>query len=666
MARKKKYLNNSDMLKEIHLSKISYCKFADKANDHQEDYIVESVEAINQTANVQVSKDEAGEPIMGDVPVIELARAARAKRLTKLDIPTLVEDVLDTDLVFRVMTTEHIPLVPKKKAKKKPIVKKSEVVALFEDLMDEVPLKENEAIIDDEVVEMVPMRCKFPPFFHYRIDEQQKPYIVGKSHWKGNSIDDGEFSMEHGQTTGNLAMMYIKLCERYGTRSNWRGYCIPDNVEALTKRGWLSESDINTDDEILSYDDGNMRWSAIKSIFRDHNYNGMMHSLSNMHMDYLATPGHKLVTNRGLVPIEYVLGSDRVILMGEAEETSFSQIYSDAFVELLGWIVTEGTYQLPKKSIQIYQNAGPYADRIRNCLIKLDYGFSEAPHGKSGVNICFSLRRPASAEIFKILPEKNLNMDFITSLTRDQRFILIDTMIDGDGHRLKNYKGSPSRRYDQKCSTHMDLFQALCSISGYRTHNYKRLMENYSKTGHITMNRLTFLSKNKNTTNAGSIDFNGGLVKNRGVNIKNKHNHPNKPTTPYQGTVWCPETEYGCFLARRNGKVYLTGNTYNDEMQGQALLQLSQIGLQFNELKSQNPFAYYTAAVTNSFTRVLNIEKKMQMIRDDILEANGLSPSWTRQFENDKTDTKYLDDHGILKEDDSCEAGDVKVIYEEK
>jgi len=77
------------------------------------------------------------------------------------------------------------------------------------------------------------------------------------------------------------------------------------------------------------------------------------------------------------------------------------------------------------------------------------------------------------------------------------------------------------------------------------------------------------------------------------------------------------------------------GYTYNDEMQGNALLQLSQIGLQFDESKSQNPFAYYTAAITNSFTRVLNLEKKGQRIRDDILEANGLNPSYTRQTENE-------------------------------
>jgi hypothetical protein len=77
------------------------------------------------------------------------------------------------------------------------------------------------------------------------------------------------------------------------------------------------------------------------------------------------------------------------------------------------------------------------------------------------------------------------------------------------------------------------------------------------------------------------------------------------------------------------------GYTYNDEMKGQAILQLSQIGLQFDESKSNNPFAYYTAAVTNSFVRVINIEKRNQNIRDDILEQNGLNPSYTRQHQGE-------------------------------
>ena len=73
------------------------------------------------------------------------------------------------------------------------------------------------------------------------------------------------------------------------------------------------------------------------------------------------------------------------------------------------------------------------------------------------------------------------------------------------------------------------------------------------------------------------------------------------------------------------------GYTYNNEMKGQAILQLTQIGLQFDESKSNNPFAYYTAAVTNSFVRIINIEKRNQNIRDDILEMNHMNPSFTRQ-----------------------------------
>jgi hypothetical protein len=77
------------------------------------------------------------------------------------------------------------------------------------------------------------------------------------------------------------------------------------------------------------------------------------------------------------------------------------------------------------------------------------------------------------------------------------------------------------------------------------------------------------------------------------------------------------------------------GYTYNDEMRGQAILQLAQIGLQFDESKSNNPFAYYTAAVTNSFVRVINIEKRAQNIRDDILEMNNMNPSYTRQMKGE-------------------------------
>lgn len=90
---------------------------------------------------------------------------------------------------------------------------------------------------------------------------------------------------------------------------------------------------------------------------------------------------------------------------------------------------------------------------------------------------------------------------------------------------------------------------------------------------------------------------------------------------------------YMVMCERYGSKWNWRGYTYNDEMKSQALLQLSQVGLQFDESKSDNPFAYYTATITNSFTRILNIEKKNQNIRDDMLESHGYNSSHTRQLD---------------------------------
>ena len=72
--------------------------------------------------------------------------------------------------------------------------------------------------------------------------------------------------------------------------------------------------------------------------------------------------------------------------------------------------------------------------------------------------------------------------------------------------------------------------------------------------------------------------------------------------------------------------------SYLEEMKGQALLQLSHMALQFDEYKSDNPFAYYTSSISNSFTRVFNLEKRNQDLRDDLLIDSGASPSFSRQL----------------------------------
>jgi len=90
------------------------------------------------------------------------------------------------------------------------------------------------------------------------------------------------------------------------------------------------------------------------------------------------------------------------------------------------------------------------------------------------------------------------------------------------------------------------------------------------------------------------------------------------------------------------------GYSYLDEMKGQAIFQLAQISLQFDESKClvPNPFSYYTSIVCNSFTRILNLEKRNQNIRDDILQMKGIAPSYTRQIESELSNNERFKAQG--------------------
>jgi hypothetical protein len=195
------YLNNRDILKEIHASKNTYCVFRDPVTDHQYDIILPSLSKINQRTIVEARKN----------------RADRLKRETGVEHDQ--KKIANTDLVFRITCWEHVPMAPKKVLKNQAKKRKIEDILEFDDVADD-PLAE---LLDDPVLDTTRMRVNFPPFYQYRLDDKKEPFLVGKSHWKGD-LENGEFSKDHGQMTRKLAMMFMKLCERYATRSNWRGY----------------------------------------------------------------------------------------------------------------------------------------------------------------------------------------------------------------------------------------------------------------------------------------------------------------------------------------------------------------------------------------------------------------------------------------------------------
>ena len=213
------YLNNRDILKEIHISKNSFCYYT-QPEYHRYDLIIDMPEA-----DIITSLKFASEPEQ-----IQAAKEARAARLS-IETETKIspDDILTEDLIFRVMTWDHIPL--SQKQPRKTIKKKTakDILIFYDDDGEEFADLEDKTT-KAEVDDMVHVKVNFPPFQHFKLDETGTMRCVGKSHWIGG-IENGHFSKDHGNITNKLARMYMMLCEKYAMKFNWRGYTYNDEMK---------------------------------------------------------------------------------------------------------------------------------------------------------------------------------------------------------------------------------------------------------------------------------------------------------------------------------------------------------------------------------------------------------------------------------------------------
>ena len=192
--RKINYLNNKDILKEIHKSKSTYCSFVDP-DYHQFDIILPSVEKIHIRTIAEAKRNKAKR--LG-LLAFEQAKS-EGKKVKQAEFEIDYKKIEKTELIFRIMTYEHVP--------------------------DEPGRKKNPKTEADKKVKL-----NFPPFQHYKFNDEDQLICVGKSHWTGGLVN-GHFSLQDGKTTDKLAMMWMKLCDRYATRGNVRGYTYNDEMK---------------------------------------------------------------------------------------------------------------------------------------------------------------------------------------------------------------------------------------------------------------------------------------------------------------------------------------------------------------------------------------------------------------------------------------------------
>jgi hypothetical protein len=193
--RRVKYLNNRDLLSEIHQSKCSFSSFT-SPDYKQHDIILSNLDKVNIRTIADAKRARAKR--LGII-AFAIARNSGDKKTKLAEVTPDYTTIAKTDIVIRIMTFDHVPLAPGRKKTTKTTADSHEKV-------------------------------NFPPYQHWKFDDEGELICVGKSHWKG-PVDTGKFSKDHGRITENLGKMFIKLSERYAQRSNWRGYTYVDEMK---------------------------------------------------------------------------------------------------------------------------------------------------------------------------------------------------------------------------------------------------------------------------------------------------------------------------------------------------------------------------------------------------------------------------------------------------
>jgi len=320
--------------------------------------------------------------------------------------------------------------------------------------------------------------------------------------------------------------------------------CVSEDTEILTSDGWKGYEDINKGVTIKTF---NLKTNGIEdqtvtSVYKGH-HKGIMYNLKNRIQDQLISPKHKVVRKLFnsdkfiLEPIEDVCKlKSPVVIPVSGTNTNKKKNISDEQLALMAWIISDGTLERKTKyrscyRVSIYQSEIKKKENykeIKKLLNHFNFNYTESETVGLGDPVKrFRLNANSSKVIHKWFGT-NQSIKFIPdslrSLDKEQSKFFLKTYIKGDGFE------------DSKISTTdpeiLDGLQIIAVNAEY---------------GFTVLTRKPILG-------------NKDIYVLRLINHQDTYIQEIKKIK-YDGIIWCPHTKNETIIARRKGKVFITGNT---------------------------------------------------------------------------------------------------------
>lgn len=343
----------------------------------------------------------------------------------------------------------------------------------------------------------------------------------------------------------------------------FQGYhCFTANHEILTRRGWLTFTELSLEDEVLSVpvNEDVARWMPVTGIHTyevDQNIN----VYRGKSTAFEVTNGHRFPVQTGqnltwsLQPLDTLSANFRVrrISLWDGDPFAVPEPFAkygwspEKFAEFLGfWIGDGGTR--PHSTCKWYEVILYQTKQDNGYLQNLLSGMRL---GRGNDYVAFSDRECATwlvDNVGRLGQNRRVPKEIMDSIPS-----VLEAFLNGFWHAEGSFENGVKTQVYNSNRVLMDQIQEICIKLGHPTTiglNSKRGCKKIA-------NGRTFEAKNDCWTLCWNSTPRNSTIK-----------HKNITTEKYKGTVWCISTPYETFYTRLNGQVFLSGNS----SPGQSLL----------------------------------------------------------------------------------------------
>jgi hypothetical protein len=357
--------------------------------------------------------------------------------------------------------------------------------------------------------------------------------------------------------------------------------CVDEDTQALTKKGWKGPAELTCNDEIWAFDPKSQGciWSPVLDLYIKEDFDDVIMVLESQNISARVTNGHRWIVkheNEGknetlhevITKIGYRPRAERDLRMirmlskhvypflverhliplarPSIEDSAPLDSLRQARLELLGWMLADGaSYREGEHDVTLTQSIHSsklprFLDCLRRNKVKTEYSYLD----KNDV-ARWLIPAAIGRELRSIIPIKLFSQMRFYKLSFAERDALVKGMVYGDGS-LRPMKGGAEQRCIFTTKEYeADAIQALCTLQGitsYKAHVGEKIF------GEHKGNPYTFDEWHVNLKEArGAWAYVRPAI---------------QEAQRYRGVIWCPSTTTGYWLARRNGKVYVTGNSH--------------------------------------------------------------------------------------------------------